>query len=363
MRGPFGAAALDYFDAGWPDPIPCWGNKAPRIKGFSGGFDYWPDRAQIEQWATRFPRSNIGLRLPHGFLGLDFDMYEGRAARETMDKYTQLFGSLPLTWISTSRKDGSGIRVYRLPDGFDGQEFADPGPGVEAIKWSHRYVLVAPSRHPRKGKPPYVWWAPVGGRMRRQVDCAPSLDEVSTVLPLAWAEGLPKSTALPREPGESASLSAWLSGQRDVKAKPCPVTQQTLAGYVTRIQAAGSNGGAHPAMNMAIHALCGDAESGHAGLYRALVVVRDAYVKAVADRRSERVARSDLRRSLEGDLSKRELVELSDPCAEFVSEPYGFADECQGKSRSECPRSFPVRYGAARGYPGRSPSNEGDIRV
>lgn len=314
MSWPYPLAALDYFDGGWPDPIPVNAFKQPLVKGFTGAHDYWPERAQIERWVEQFPKSHIGLRLPHGFLALDFDMYDGKAGRVTMEQYKQKCGPLPPTHISTSRRDGSGIRVYRLPDGWDGQEFADPGPGVEAIKWCHRHVMAAPSIHHRDGRPPYDWFAPVGGRMVRMVDEFPDLDRVEAVLPLSWCEGLRKATALPTAPGEAGDLSAWFSASGGTKAQPCPVMRSTVAYYVYRIGEAGPDGGAHPAMNIAIHALCGDAAEGHRGLHQALAEVRDAYVLAVAGRRAERVALKELRRSLDGELSKRELVPASDPC-------------------------------------------------
>ncbi|WP_199255245.1 bifunctional DNA primase/polymerase [Mycolicibacterium mengxianglii] len=53
--------------------------------------------------------------------------------------------SFPPTYIVTARTDGSGIRLYRKPADWEGQDQRDTG--IEFIDRNHRYLIAPGSWH------------------------------------------------------------------------------------------------------------------------------------------------------------------------------------------------------------------------
>jgi hypothetical protein len=132
-------------------------------------------------WCRQYPHGGVALRLPADVLGIDADLYkaEGRASWERL--HTEC-GPLPATWTSTSRDDGSGIRLYRVPTGVRWAE-RQAGPGIELIHRGHRYLVVWPSIHPSGAG--YRWLSPdgtVADRVPRPAELPP--------LPAAWGRRL-----------------------------------------------------------------------------------------------------------------------------------------------------------------------------
>jgi bifunctional DNA primase/polymerase-like protein len=298
--GPFAVAALDYFDAGWsPIPTSPQGSKAPSVKGWTGYEGGWPDRAQVAEWIEEFPRANVGLRLGRRAVGLDVDMYDGKAGRRTLAVLTARYGPLPPTWVSTSRRDGSGIRFYRVADG---TAFRDPGDGVEVVRWCHRFAVVAPSRHPRDGRPAYCWYAPGGREVRDEIPSPADLP----VLPALWAVGLAAGRIGPRGKAPIVgNASDWLKARPGATGRPCRGMDRTLQYWLRKVSDGGRNGGAYGAMVAGVHALVGDAAHGCRGGYEAVRTLGDAYERAVADRRSRRQAASEYERALGDEVAKR----------------------------------------------------------
>jgi len=294
-------AALDYLDAGWPGVIPISvtaDGKRPLVKGFTGHDGAYPDRAQVEEWIREYPRASIGLRLPTTILGLDVDCYEDKAGRESLALLIGRFGPLQPTWISTSRTDGSGIRLFRVPDSNAYQ--ANPEPGIETIRACHRFVTVAPTRHGREGHPPYVWVDP---ERRERRDYIPSPEELTT-LAAPWAVGLPGAMVGSRaRVTDPQAATGFLSGRDD----PCPVVAATYSAWRRTVKAAGANGGAYDAARDGVHALLGDAEQGHRGAGRAVVSLGLVYITAVSDRRAASVARAEFHRHATGEVEKRRI--------------------------------------------------------
>jgi hypothetical protein len=94
----------------------------------------------ISKWIERWPNAMIGLRLPKGVIGLDVDMYGEKIGRQTLRSLKEKYGPLPPTWVSTSRKDGSGIRLYRVPED---THLHDPRGGIEVIQSGSLRVWLA----------------------------------------------------------------------------------------------------------------------------------------------------------------------------------------------------------------------------
>lgn len=133
----------------------------------------------IARWWRIAPRAGVAVRAPEGVLGVDVDLHHPEG-HDTYARLTQECGPLPATWITTSRTDGSGIRLYRVPAGI---RWSDPGHGVDLIHHGHRYAVCAPSIHPQ-GRP-YRWVGPDGAEHLygpRVVDLAE--------LPASWGRRL-----------------------------------------------------------------------------------------------------------------------------------------------------------------------------
>ena len=138
-------------------------------------------------------------------MGLDVDAYkEGR--RETMLAIVDRHGSLPPTWISTSRGDSSGIRLYRLPfnaergDLKENIEHPGDGPSAgEVLQHGHRYTMVWPSIHPEGRE--YQWTDKATGETGR----IPRPAELPELPPNGWTTSAVNAPAS----GSTGTKSAW----------------------------------------------------------------------------------------------------------------------------------------------------------
>jgi replicative DNA helicase len=191
---PYADHAFAYRRAGWhgvlPIPTPPAGTPPGKGKppaGYTGAknADVYPSPADIQTWIDWDPeRGNIALRLPRTVLGIDVDAYDGKAGAATLAKWEDRWGALPPTVMSTSRTDGSGIRLFRVPErpSWRGEEG-----GVELIWHGHRYVIVWPSVH-AEGRI-YRW---IDQRTGEVLERHPSIDLAE--LPDAWVAGLGSDT-------------------------------------------------------------------------------------------------------------------------------------------------------------------------
>ncbi|WP_166906172.1 bifunctional DNA primase/polymerase [Mycobacterium sp. DL440] len=128
---------------------------------------------------------SLGVRLPAGVLGIDVDAYDGKNGKATLEDWERQFGSLPPTYLITARSDGvSGIRLYRVPEGYYPKEM--PNSGVEFLDHHHRYVVVPPSWH-HTGKR-YTLTFPNGKPSKSGV--LPPIDQIP-YLPDSYVSGLP----------------------------------------------------------------------------------------------------------------------------------------------------------------------------
>ena len=144
----FRVGPTDYLTRGWsPLPLPA-GAKYPPSPGTTGwaGRDLTASDIDRHDWS-----GNIALRVPADVVGVDVDVYNGGA--DGLAGLEERFGKLPPTTWSTSRDDGSGIALYRVPLG--ATLATDPAQGVDLVQHHHRYIVCAPSIHP-EGRP-YRW--------------------------------------------------------------------------------------------------------------------------------------------------------------------------------------------------------------
>ena len=202
------AAAQELLTLGWPSVLPLPpGRKWPPPDGCTGRAGSWPTDDQHRAWWGGPRLANLALRLPETVIGLDLDTYKP----EGLESYRRLVaecGQLPETWVSSSRDDrtGSGIRLYVVPTRVRWAE-RRAGPGIEVIRWDHRYVVVPPSLHPSGAR--YRWSA---GRS------APAPGDLPA-LPAAWGRRLSlrpvppqRSTHQPRACGTTGYAEASLAG-------------------------------------------------------------------------------------------------------------------------------------------------------
>ena len=181
-RRPYAEAALLYFRAGW-SPIPVRG-KFPPVSGFTGKDGADPSFADISTWSENgYGSWNIAVRLPDDVIGIDEDHYDGKQGAATIAACEARWGALPPTAWSTSRADGSRIRLYRVPPGLSWPGDLGTGSGVEIIRHGHRYAVVWPSVHPTTGAT-YGWHVAAG-----ELDGIPPIGTLGD-LPTAWVVGI-----------------------------------------------------------------------------------------------------------------------------------------------------------------------------
>ena len=253
----------------------------------------------VESWIKRKPNGNIALRMPPNLIGIDVDAYGEKAGAETLAAAEAEWGPLPNTWRTTSRVDGiSGIRLFRVPEGLSWPGKLPQGGGVELCRWDHRYVIVAPSKHDKTGEQ-YHWFAPDGTRTTAGEDDAggavegddwefPALDELPN-LPADWVTGLTsgkKWTERPEEDLEDSEVTQWILDRPD--GDLCEKMGRTLDSWMSKISAAGEDGGAHDAARDAAWAVLRDSAAGHVGVQKALARIKAAHKEALRLRRPEK---------------------------------------------------------------------------
>jgi|GEM_PF-1769911 len=156
---PYGTAARDYIQRGYiPLPLPKTA-KTPPPAGYTGSGGATPTETQYEQWIVNNADGNIAIRLTGDVIGIDVDHYTTKNGEQKfgLDDLAELetkLGPLPATIMTTSRTNGAGIRLYRIPMGTILRSALSPS--IETIQRHHRYAIVAPSIHPETGDE-YRW--------------------------------------------------------------------------------------------------------------------------------------------------------------------------------------------------------------
>lgn len=263
-------AANLYLTRGW-SPIPlAAGKKWPPPNGVTGWNGRYTTRADLarREWDWT---GNIALRLPPDVVGVDIDVYHGGG--QGLAELEERFGPLPDTAYSTSRDDGSGIALYRVPNGTALN--TDPAVGIDMVQAHHRYVVCAPSMHP-EGRP-YVWLDAQSGD---ELDGPPEPDELPE-LPWAWIEGLAvakQAGANAATPDAARAFIAAHSVERHAADR--------LKGLTSRL-AAVRPGGRHDAL---ISTMCWAMREAAAGCYpaeEAIATINAWWIGAVEASRRE----------------------------------------------------------------------------
>jgi hypothetical protein len=117
-----------------------------------------PDR--VARWWARWPKANIGARVPRSLFVLDVDPRAG--GLDSLARLEADHAPLPPTRVSLSgRGDGGAHRWFVHPGGtLTVVGLKQRGYHGLDLKTHHGYVLLPPSRHPATGKP-YQWAEPV----------------------------------------------------------------------------------------------------------------------------------------------------------------------------------------------------------
>lgn len=337
--GPYARAAAGYWEEGWsPIPLPPK-RKYPPERGWTGGTKTnsgeLPPKEQVQKWRAAQGDGNVCLRVPKNVIGIDVDLYDGKAGAETLAAAEEAWGALPPTWISSSRTDGSGIRFFQIPEGLQWPGELPQGKGIEIVKWDHRYAIVAPSIHPEGRE--YVWLNPDGESTTEGEGW--EFPGIATGelpdLPQEWVDGLtggkhwqPKS----EEDLSSEEITDWLKNRDNPDGKMCEVMERTLALHLQNIRPTGEKGGAHEGFTKAVWAILGDAAAGHKGIRKALERVQAAFREASKGRRSVAERNGEWRRSLEEGV--RKVAAEGEPEDEDLCEATATAHVARTRKRS-----------------------------
>lgn len=315
---PYGSAALAYVEAGWPSVIPTKvpREKYPPLDGYTGYDAAVPTPDQVSEWATSYPDSNVLLRMPENVIGIDVDAYGDKHGDATLAELESQYGELTETWRSTSRGDGpSGIRFYRVPDGFSWPSTL--GPGIEVVQSTHRYAVVAPSVHPEERQ--YEWI-----KDGQASNTTPGPFELAE-LPSLWVKRLclPKSSG----PSEVTSddISQFLSSTAENKEAPTAF-RTLVAKYKTNVKNGASR---HDEMNSLLRRAM---EESYSGLYPALDAIsaaQEAFLASLGeDQERKRGAKGEIKRSITWAIA-RALEKTPDQLATIAAKVKGKADEYQ----------------------------------
>lgn len=289
---PYAFSARHYFRAGWsPLPLPPGQKTWPPV-GYTGGKGRNAEPEKVDYWIRTKADGNVALRMPPVLIGVDVDNYEGKDGAATLAAAEAAWGPLPPTWRTTSRTDAvSGIRLFRIPEGLAWPGKLPQGGGVELCRWDHRYVIVAPSIHDKTGEQ-YHWFNPDGERTTgiaaENGDWEfPALEELAA-MPPTWVKGLTagkKWEEHPEEDLDPEEVAQWILDRPT--GEPCAKMQRTLDSWMTKVSAAGEDGGAHDGARDAAWAILRDAAAGHSGLQPALRKIMLAHREALRTRRPE----------------------------------------------------------------------------
>jgi len=290
--GPYAHAAPIYWRSGWaPLPLPA-GQKQPVPKGWTGRDGAYPSFPDVQAWTEDRAASNIALRLPPNIVGVDVDHYDAKPGGTILAALETQLGALPPTWRTTSRDDGiSGIRLYRIPEGLRWPGIL--GPGIETIRYDHRYAVTWPSTHPNGGT--YRWITPQGATALEQVPHADDLPD----LPTSWVEHFTRgelATDQPRIDMHTGQVGDWLNARG--QGAPCRHMDRAITRGHQDLQAA--QGARHDAALSVVNRIVWLTGEGHTGGLTALTTIRDTFLRAVAGDRDLAEAQAELGRMVEG---------------------------------------------------------------
>jgi hypothetical protein len=222
--------------------------------------------ADVEAWLEAGTFGNVAARFPQGVVGVDVDAYAGKAGAAT---WAALGGPAewPATFVLSARFgpgwDGSGIRLYRLPEGVAETDLWGAHQGVEIIRHGHRYAVAAGSIHPEGMV--YAVLSEETGEITQAMPDVASLP----VLPEHLAARLTKAGA--PWAGQESATSASPDGA------PCQAVLAALGRSLGVLRGASR----HDSMAREVLALVRLGEQGHQGVPAVLASLEVSYVQAV----------------------------------------------------------------------------------
>lgn len=299
---PYAQAAGHLVLAGWwPLPLPARSKKSPP-EGYTGGSGRAPSPDDLTTWIRTQAAGNVAVRLPPDVVGIDVDAYGDKPGGATLAQLEADHGPLPPTVIVTSRHDGvSGIRLYRLPDGVDQATFRTGWPGIEILRYGHRYVIAPPSLHPDTGEA-YRCFDPATGEVLATLPPKTDLP----VLPEAWAAECAKPQRIER----TTTAVRPVGGSSDPYA-PCKAMSAALADILGQF---GSGQARHDVATAGALRLARLDDMGHHGGTYALDVLGRTLVNAITDR----LPRGQAVREWEGivDSARARVAETPTPASD-----------------------------------------------
>ena len=384
----YAVGAQVYREAGWQGVLPLPPEaKSPPPKGFTGYDGAWPTDDQIAHWMTTEPaRSNLGVRVQHGLLGIDIDAYDDKTGEATLAEAENRWGPLPPNYRSTARPDDpvSGQRAYRVPMGIlfrSGIKFSDLGIGhIDTIQPHLRLMAAWPSIHPKTGQV-YRWYTPDGTPMPEGV--VPRVEDLPE-LPTEWVEGLAKDALLDEVfDGSAPNRLPALRGQinqemyqrllADDHAVPDRVVSDRTESAVIDLTSGG--GSRYDCTRDHVAGLTRLRAAGRVGVPRALRELLTAYVLEVGDTRPAMVAEKEFLRFTQGAAMLIAATPLSGQqtdtgqAAEAGAlvlpdkpswEPVDLTDTLTGDTSGVTPTLFPRTDGVCLLYPGMTHSFHGE---
>ncbi|MDP0399185.1 phage/plasmid primase, P4 family [Tsukamurella strandjordii] len=311
-------AASIYVDRGWTSPLPLpVGRKATPPDDTTGNKPYVDHDELGTLWTDADDRANLAVRMPvvdidgvpHEVIGIDVDQYGNKTGADTLRELEAKWGTLPPTFMSTSRDPGtgSGIRFFLVPAGK--KWVGKPGPDIEIIQRTHRYAVAWPSvvtwdKGPVEPPRVYQWYAPDGS------PCDPPPLAALAMLPETWRDGLRKGDAVAAldviEFADDTAALEWLEATVHGYRKPMtPVLDSVVRKLSDNVI-----GGAYDAMILAVHEIVRLGAEGHEGIGLALEQARRIYFEEVLGandgeaRRDTTTAEGEWHRSLTGAAEK-----------------------------------------------------------
>lgn len=287
-----------YRKAGWFGTLPLpYKEKHPPPTGYTGRRADWPEPEKIKEWMTDGKRHNICLRLAgvteeFEMIGIDVDHYfaggKDKRGGDQLKALEKDLGTLPDTWISSSREDGvSGIRYYLVPRGYEFQ--GKISKDIECIQKKHRFAAVWPSLHPDGGT---YWWFPPGTKPdkdgRKAWDGTIPQAKAMTRLTEKWfaflTQGGTKATDQPIDMSSNPDeLNEWADEtfHGDDSSQMCALYQQKVQKHKDDIT---NEATSHDKITKAHWNLIHLAMEGHVGLSQALNEIEAFWAEDVIKR-------------------------------------------------------------------------------
>lgn len=296
------APAIQEGDLGSPLPIP-FGQKSWPPAGYTGADRAIPDDEKVQGWVDTKGGENVALAVRRNVVGVDVDAHDGKLGMDTLIELEKLHGRLPPTWSVTSRTNGSHLAFYRLPEGVTSDGWANQyGPGIDVIRYGHRYAMVAPSVHPNGGT--YRWVMPDGTDAPANV--IPELDDLAE-MPMAWVGLVAPDIGDITPPAERSDVNGGDTWTGDMAGRATPqVTPETILGRY-REAIAGGEGSRHDHMVEDVLAMTRMGEQGWSQAATYIDLMGTEFVEMADATKREggaRLARSEFTRSVDGAATK-----------------------------------------------------------